>query len=355
MNKKNKPNIPNQSKYSGPQKLGEAMPEGKVYDSMVVGREYESLVKLKPQFDVMPEFRIALNEISKIRKKPTICYFANVVNGTLTGSISIDAQDDLPFAEMLSSIPEENKEIDILLVTPGGLAYQIDKFVDKLRPRFSNVSFILPNVAMSAGTIFVMSGDEIVMDSRAYIGPIDPQVRNKDGVFVPAQSILTLIKDIQDRGEPFVKKGQNPPWTDLQILNKLDHKEIGNAINASNYSVELVENYLKEHKFKSWERHKDGKEVSLDEKKETAQRIAKMLCDHSIWKNHSRGITRETAWSVCKLKITHPETIPGLDVAIRKFWALVYWVFENTKISKIFLAENYAIFRQERVSLNQQK
>jgi len=50
---------------------------------------------------------------------------------------------------------------------------------------------------MSAGTIFAMSGDEIVMTNSSYIGPVDPQVPNKDGVYVPAQAILTLINKFQ--------------------------------------------------------------------------------------------------------------------------------------------------------------
>ena len=73
---------------------------------------------------------------------------------------------------------------------------QVDKFVNALRARFKVVSFILPNVAMSAGTIFIMSGDEIIMHARSFFGPIDPQVPNKDGVFVPAQTLRALIDDI---------------------------------------------------------------------------------------------------------------------------------------------------------------
>jgi hypothetical protein len=37
-----------------------------------------------------------------------------------------------------------------------------------------------------------MSGEEIIMSSNAYFGPIDPQVINKAGYFVPAQPILTF-------------------------------------------------------------------------------------------------------------------------------------------------------------------
>ncbi|MGO9413478.1 MAG: SDH family Clp fold serine proteinase [Spirochaetia bacterium] len=121
---------------------------------------------------------------------------ANVVNPNIKASISINAEDELPFDELISSIDAAKEEVDILLVTPGGSAQQVDKFVNALRARFKVVSFILPNVAMSAGTIFIMSGDEIIMHARSFFGPIDPQVPNKDGVFVPAQTLRALIDDI---------------------------------------------------------------------------------------------------------------------------------------------------------------
>lgn len=317
-------------------------------DIMEDGREFESLLKFKAvNIDLTGEIRKAIKEIEAIRKRPLICYMANVVNSNIKTPISVDNNDELPFSEMISTIPPEIKEIDVMLVTPGGSGQQIAKFVDRLRPRFDKVTFILPNMAMSAGTIFSMSGDEIIMDSRAYIGPIDPQIPNKNGHFVPAQAILTLIEEIQKRGDELIKKGQNPQWTDLQILRQIEGKEIGNAMNASKYSVELVENFLYKYKFKTWTNHSNGNAVTDAEKKSRAHEIAALLCDHGLWKTHSRGINREVAWDICKLKITHPESIAGLARSIRRFWALNYWIFENTPVFKVFISDNYCIFRHE--------
>jgi len=317
-------------------------------DKMVDGREFESLLKFRPsKIDLADEIRRSIEEIQSIRKRPLICYLSNVVKSNIKGSISIDNNDDLPFSEMLAAIPLSVKEIDILIVSPGGSGQQVAKFVDKLRPRFDKVSFILPNMAMSAATIWVMSGDEIIMDSRAYIGPVDPQIPNKDGQYIPAQAIITIIEEIQKKGDELLKKGQNPPWTDLQILRQIDAREIGNAINASKYSVELVENYLFKYKFKSWIQHKDGSLVSDLEKQKRAKDIAICLCNHGLWKTHSRGINREIAWDICQLKITSSESILGLERVIRRFWALVYWIFENTTVFKIFISDNYCIFRHD--------
>lgn len=323
-------------------------------DKMQDGREFESLLKYRAvNLDLTSEIRKSLAEIESIRNRPVICYLANVVNQNITVSKAIDYNDDLPFSEMISSISATINEIDIIIVTPGGSAEQVAKFVDKLRPRFSSVTFILPNIAMSAGTIFAMSGNDIIMDTRAYIGPIDPQVPNKDGRYVPAQAILALIDDIQKRGADLLKKGQNPSWTDLQILRQLDGKEIGNALSASKYSIELVENYLYNYKFKTWINHSDGRPVEDEEKRIRAKEIAEMLCDHGQWKTHSRGITREAAWNECKIKIIHPESVEGLARSLRRFWALMYWVFENTSVFKLFISNNYCILRHDTTLINQ--
>ena len=317
------------------------------------GREFESLLKHKHiNVNVLSEIRRALKDISEIRKRPVIAYLANVVNANVKAVRSIEYSDDLPFSELVNTIPSDVKHIDIILVTPGGSGTQVAKFVDKLRPRFDTVSFILPDIAMSAGTIFAMSGDEIIMTNNSYLGPIDPQVPNKDGLYVPAQAILTLIEHIQTKGDIAIKSGLNPDWTDLQILRQIDPKEIGNAHNDSKYSVELVENYLSDYKFKTWMKHSDGRDVTPSERKQRASDIANQLCNHSLWKTHGRGITREAAASVCRLQITHSESI-GLDRSIKRFWALFYWLFENTPIFKTFVSEYYSLMRNDRTLINQ--
>lgn len=341
----------NKQPFIPPKKAHQNVPNNissTMLDKMVDGREFESLLSYQYQnLDILGELRKSILEIEAIRQRPIVCYVANVVKPR-TSSISIEDSDDLPFNEMIASLPVGCREIDIVLVTPGGYAHQVAKFVNKLRPRFDKIGFILLNKAMSAGTIFIMSGDEIIMNNQSQIGPIDPQVRTNTGEFVPAQSILTLVEEIRLRGEDSIKKGLQPPWTDLQILRGIDPKEIGNAMNASNYSIQMVEEYLLNHKFKNWTVHSDGiTVVTTAEKSARANEIAKLLCEHSKWKNHGHAITREAAWDVCKLKINHAENTVGLDRAMRRMWALFYWVFENSELSKIFISGNYCIMRND--------
>jgi len=326
----------------------QSRPISSLLDNMVDGREFESLIKCKNlQVDMTTEIRKSLAEIREIRKRPIVCYLANIIKQSIHASLSIDYADDLPFTEMIASIPETEKAVDVVVVTPGGSAEQVAKFVDRLRPRFTDVAFLLPSTAMSAGTIFCLSGNEIIMHSNSFIGPIDPQVPGKDGRYVPAQAILALVEDIRKRGEVLIKQGQTPAWTDLQILRQMDAKEIGNALGASRYSIELAESYLLTYKFCNWSVHNNGNPVTENEKRKRAEEIAVRLCDHVVWKTYSRGITREVAWNICKIKVLHTESIAGLDRAIRRFWALLYWLFDHSAVYKIFISDNYAIFRKD--------
>ncbi len=330
-----------------PQKVVQPQ-QGSFLDHMIDGREYQSILGLQGiTVDLGSEMKRAMADISSIRKRPIICYISNVLNPIVASntSISIDNGDDAPFIEMLKAIPDNEKDVDIILVTPGGSAETVDYYVKKLRERFDRIGFILPYMAMSAGTIFCMSGEELIMDEAAFIGPIDPQVPSRNGMYVPAQTIITLIDEIKERGTEQLKKGNQPDWTDIVLLKNIDPKEIGNALNASALSTRLVTEYLRKYKFRDWEKHKDGRPVTLEERDKTANEIASLLCQNSIWLSHASRITREMVVDKCKLRVTFPEDIDGLDRAIKRFWALMRITFENNTISKIYAAGDYYLFR----------
>lgn len=321
-------------------------------DVMKDGNEFESLLGYQYQnLNFVNEIRRSIGEIEATRKKTVLCYVANVIRPNINNSI--DGSDDLPFTEMVNSVPSDVREIDIVLVTPGGLANQVNNFVNTLRPRFDKVNFIVLNMAMSAGTIFIMSGDEIIMSKQSKFGPIDPQIPNREGRFVPAQSILLALEDIKIRGEEKIKKHQQPDWTDIQLLKNIDLRDIGVAQSASQYSIDIVKDFLSKYKFKSWEKHSDGTTVTPQEKEKRAERIANLLCSHSAWKSHGHAINREIALNVCRLQITHSESIAGLDRAMRRMWALFYWLFENTPMVKIFVSNQYCIIRNTMVGIPQ--
>lgn len=319
--------------------------------AMKDGREYESLISLPGtiELDPLSEIRLAMADIEAIRNRPLILYAANVVNTNLKSERAITGSDDLPFNELLGNCPRiPGNKVDFCVVTPGGSGQQTAQFVANTRRKFDDVGFIVPYMAMSAGTIWAMSANEIIMTGQSYLGPTDPQVQGRDGRFVPAQAILTAIKEMQTRGAANQASGRHPDWTDIALLQNIDAKEIGNAISQSKYSVDLVSEFLKKYKFSSWTHHSDGRVVTDSDKSNTAKDIAERLCSHDTWKMHSHGISREVLNDEVKLMIVHSESIQGLDRAIKRLWALLYWFFENSTTIKIFGSQNYMLARAEK-------
>lgn len=328
-----KPNNPNQS------------PRGTILAAMEDGREFESLTKSRfVGINAIQEIQASIQEIEAARKRPAICMIANTIVGG-PGTM-IDDADELPFEEMLNQIPPDIKEIDVIIQTGGGLATTVDKLVSRLRPRFDHVGFIILNKAMSAGTMFAMSGDEIIMNSSSQIGPIDPQVRRMNGTFLPAQAISILIAQVQKRGQERLDRKQPIDWTDQLLIQSMDRMEAGNALSMSEKSIELVESYLEKYKFKHWHKHSStGLPVTPEERKEKANEIAGLLCNHDKWKDHSHAINRVAAWEECKLQIIESESIEGLDRAIRRMWALFYFLFMSNSIQKAYVSSDYGVLR----------
>jgi len=88
--------------------------------------------------------------------------------------------------------------IDLILHTPGGLVLAAGQIAHALRYHKGRVTVFVPHYAMSGGTLIAMAADEIVMDTNAVLGPIDPQLGNS-----PAASIIKVLeqkepKDIDD-------------------------------------------------------------------------------------------------------------------------------------------------------------
>jgi hypothetical protein len=318
-------------------------------DAMQDGHEYGSIVSatVAPELDLLGEMVRAVREIEEIRRRACLVYVGNVLM-SLPGS-GIEPADDLPFAEMVARTESGEEAVDVFLATPGGSAHQVSRFVNALRARFEQVDFLIPSLAMSAGTIFALSGDRIWMTPGACLGPIDPQVPSRDGRFVPAQALLLLVEKLQADGDAAIADGRPVPWSAVRIIDSIDKKELGDAITASHYSVTMATQYLLNYKFKSWERHlKTRTPVTEEEREGTAKEIAEALASHDRWKSHGHAIPREMLRDQVELLIDHPDA--DLERAMRRLWALCYWVFDKTPALKFIVSRNYRFVRHRRAN-----
>ena len=209
------------------------------------------------------------------------------------------------FRELIEDLQVEHPKqtrIAIVLNTPGGSAETVEKLVEIIRYHYSEVMFIIPDEAMSAGTIFALSGDSIYMDYTSSLGPIDPQVHNgKD--WVPALGYL-------DQVEKMIARSAAGTLTDaeLVILQNLDLAMLSRFEQAKNLTITLLKKWLVEYKFKDWQTHGSnpatkGQMVTDHEKQQRAEEIAMLLSDNKIWHSHGRKIGIRTVQNVLRLKI----------------------------------------------------
>jgi len=196
-----------------------------------------------------------MNPINKSTKK-LLQDKLNILEEKLGGDVLnyygiIDGSENamLEIVEDLASDSDSDK-IFVILTTGGGSAISVERYVNILRKNYKEVNFIVPDYAYSAGTIFCMSGDKIYMDYFSILGPIDPQVQNKDGKWVAALGYLDKINNL-------IEKAENNKLTHAEfvILKDFDLAELRGYEQAKELTISLLKEWLVKYKFKDWKTH----------------------------------------------------------------------------------------------------
>ena len=96
---------------------------------------------------------------------------------------------------------DPSKGLDLILHTPGGDLAATESIVDYLKSIFDrDIRVIVPQIAMSAGTMIACASKEIIMGKQSNLGPIDPHfgtIPCQAVVFEIEEAIKTLKEDPQ--------------------------------------------------------------------------------------------------------------------------------------------------------------
>jgi hypothetical protein len=242
------------------------------------------------------------------------------------------------FIEMLKEDTPGKDRLTVVLNTPGGNAETVEKVVEIIRHHYKEVYFVVPDYAMSAGTIFCMSGDKIFMDYSSSLGPIDPQVFNGT-TYVPALGYLDKVNEL-------LEKAQNGTLTQAEflILQNQDLALLRSYEQAKELTITLLKKWLVEYKFKDWTEHrtdsnKIGKSVTLKEKIERAEEIADKLGNNKIWHSHGRMINITTLVNTLRLEIEDYSDDPNLRTLIRNY---------NDLLTEFIVRNGFKVFLHSR-------
>ena len=219
--------------------------------------------------------------------------------------VTISDGDPDMIEEALDSVPDDGKEIVLLINSPGGEGVAAERIVNVCRSYSAGNSFsvIVPRKAKSAATMICFGARKIGMSKTSELGPVDPQivVSNDQGQPVSVHAAHEIIESYEDLMTKANKtKGRVEPY--LQQLARFDARDIRRIRSAQALSSSISIKCLKAGAMSS-------KSQADIEKK------IKPFLDPAYTKMHSRPIYHDEAQR-CGL----PIELYGLKSPV---WALV--------------------------------
>ena len=211
-----------------------------------------------------------LGRIRKITGRNVICYASGwLQKGSLPG-VEINDDDKNGFMTVIHEM-DRSLGLDLILHTPGGDAAATESIVDYLRSMFgTNIRAIVPQLAMSGGTMMACACNRIFMGKHSSLGPIDPQFHG-----LPAHGVVEefqrALREIRSDNAAI------PIWQ--PIIAKYNPTLVGECEKAIAWANEMTAEWLASGMFKD------------EDAEDTISQILEELGDHAVTKSHSRHLS----------------------------------------------------------------
>jgi ATP-dependent protease ClpP protease subunit len=210
-----------------------------------------------------------LKKIYENTGRNVIAYYSGWLHRGNAIDVIINDKDKSAFMLNIHKL-DRAKGLDLILHTPGGDLAAAESIVDYLHAMFGkNIRAIIPQISMSAGTMFALSCRQIIMGKQSNLGPIDPQMGG-----VACQAVL----DEFEQAKEDIRKNPQSAALWQTIISKYHPTFLGSCKNSIDWSEKLVEEWLKRN--------------MCDGNGGLAKKILKEFSDHKINKSHARHISR---------------------------------------------------------------
>lgn len=213
-----------------------------------------------------------------------------------------------------------SKGLDLILHTPGGNPTATEGIVKYLHSKFNNIRVIIPQMAMSAGTMLACSASEIVMGKHSCLGPIDPQYGG-----IPAYNIITEFREAKTDLD---NNAASKSYWDMQ-LKKYPAAFFYTVLDSIRLSSVLATEWLTNYMFAD-------EENGTAKKKKITKIVAKLNANN---KSHSRHFT----FDFCKdlgLKVTALEDDQNLQEAVLSVHHSFIITMDATAATKLIENQN---------------
>jgi len=254
-----------------------------------------------------------LSKISELTGRNVIVYSSGWLQKSISG-VEINDDDKNGFMTVIHEM-DRNIGLDLVLHTPGGDIAATESTIDYLRSMFrTNMRAIVPQIAMSGGTIIACACKEILMGKQSSLGPIDPQFMG-----IPAHGVVEEFK----RAKQEIEQDQStiPIWQ--PIIAKYNPTLIGECEKAIAWSNEITEECLRTGMFRR------AKNVN-----EKISKILEELGDHALTKSHARHLSIKRCRDM-GLRVTELEKDQELQDAVLSLHHACMLTFTQTAALKI--------------------
>lgn len=138
-------------------------------------------------FDIVR--RKYLAKLNQHTSRNIICYYSGFLSKPKIEGIEVNDDDKNGFMQCIHKM-DRTKGLDLFLHTPGGDVAATESLVHYLKDFFGEgIRAVIPQIAMSAGTMIACSCNRILMGKHSNIGPVDPQFNG-----IPA---IGVIKEVE--------------------------------------------------------------------------------------------------------------------------------------------------------------
>lgn len=200
----------------------------------------------------------------------TIAYYSGFLSKPGIQLLGINDEDMNGFMMAVHRL-DKAKGLDLILHTPGGSIATTESLVNYLHLMFNrDMRVIVPQIAMSAGTMIACSSREIILGKQSSLGPIDPQLRD-----LPAQGVLNEFKKALAEIKLDPESVQVWRW----IIQQYHPTFLGQCQQAIDWTKKFVGDQLREVMF---EGDPDASAKS--------DAIVEALSDADVHKSHDRHI-----------------------------------------------------------------
>jgi len=217
--------------------------------------------------------RAYLRGLHELTGRNVIIYYSGWLQKSRAHNLELNDSDKNGFMNAIHQL-DRTKGLDLILHTPGGDLAATESIVDYLRSVFgTDIRAIVPQLAMSAGTMMACACKRIVMGKHSSLGPIDPQLQGIAAHGV-VEEFTTAYNDVSKN------PASAPIWQ--VVVSKYPPTFIGECQKAIQWSNEIVEQWLR-----------SGMLADEPQVDTIVDRILTELGNHALTKSHARHLSMQ--------------------------------------------------------------